>query len=183
MDDLNDFGEKLLKELSLEWRNISSHKNEAKEYKDRLDYINEHGYDWAGYNCITNATGWYGDPYVCASNIQFKKDPSKYGFVEINADNALPGDIFQYDANGRPDHATMYVKKGDDGIYYTNYANGDYNQSIRHDSNFWGKGQRAFRFVGLPKDIEAWTKEYNESYSKKFGGVLNKFKNGGILKY
>ena len=167
---LNDEGEKLLDKLSGERYLASSYKKDVKEYKDRLDYINKHGYDWTGYGCITNATGWYGDPYVCASNIEFKKDPSKYGFVEINVDDALPGDIFQYAEGNEPYHATMYSKKGDNGEYYSNYSNGNYKNPIAHDSKYWGIGQNAFRFVGLPEDIEAWTQEYNDTY-KKLGGM------------
>lgn len=179
---LNNEGEELLKTLSSDRAAANEYKNYVKEYQDRLDYINKHGYDWTGPNCITNATGWYGDPYVCASNVELKKDPSKYGFVEINPDNALPGDIFQYDSGGIPNHAVMYSKKGDDGKYYTNYSNGSHQAVVKHDSDYWGKGERAFRFVGLPKDIEAWTQKYNELYGKKFGGVLGEFKEGGILK-
>jgi hypothetical protein len=173
---LNDEGERLLKSLSSDRAIATEYKNYAKEYQDRLDYVNKYGYDWTGPNCITNATGWYGDRYVCASNVELKKDPSKYGFVEINSDNALPGDIFQYDIGGIPNHATMYSKKGDDGEYYTNYSNGSHRSIIKHDANCWDKGDRAFRFVGLPKDIEAWAQEYNELYGKKFGGKLNKRK-------
>lgn len=178
---LSYLGEEMLNELNSKRIASTSYKNDIKEYQDRLEYINKHGYDWTGFNCITNATGWYGDPYVCASNVDFKKDPSKYGFVEIKANDALPGDIFQYDSGGTPDHATMYTKK-DEGEYYSNYSNGSYIDVIRHDSSYFGKGDRAFRFVGLPKDIEAWTQEYNELYGKKFGGVLGEFKEGGILK-
>lgn len=163
--------------------NASYYEQGYKEILDRLELIKKTGYDWTGYNCITNATGWYGDPYVCASNINFKKDPSKYGFVEINVEDALPGDIFQYTYDwGEPYHATMYSKKGDNNLYYSNYANGNYTEPIKHDASYWGAGQSAYRFVGLPEDIEAWTREYNELYSKKLGGVLNGFKKGGILK-
>lgn len=167
---LNNIGEILLDDLAHYQSLASLYKKDAKNYQDKLNYVNKNGYDWTGANCITNATGWYGDPYVCASNIEFKKDPSKYGFVEINPNDALPGDIFQYSDGYAPHHATMYSKKGDDGTYYSNYSNGLYDSPINHDSIYWGIGQNAFRFVGLPEDIEAWTKEYNDTY-KKLGGM------------
>ena len=176
---LNNAGERLLDELIFHRYTASVYRKNAKEYQDELN----RGYDWSGSNCITNATGWYGDPYVCASNIDFKKDPSKYGFVEINIDDSLPGDIFQIEAGDIPFHATMFSKKGDNGTYYHNYSNGQTDStSLKKDSSWFGKGDRAYRFVGLPEDIEAWTRKYNELYSKKLGGVLNKFKKGGILK-
>lgn len=122
---LNDEGEYLLTRLAYNRDLATSYKKDAKEYQDRLDYVNKHGYDWTGYNCITNATGWYGDPYVCASNIEFRKNPYKYGFIEISPEQALPGDIFQHDIDGVPYHATMCSKKDDTGIY-ANYSNGGY---------------------------------------------------------
>ena len=167
---LNDFGTMQLDALIRQQRVRDSSKKEINEFQNRLEHINKHGYDWSGFGCITNATGWYGDPYVCASNIQFKENPSKYGFVEINANDALPGDIFQYDSDGQPYHATMYSKKGDDNEFYSNYSNGDWKSPIKHDSDYWGQGERAFRFVGLPEDVDAWTKEYNDNY-KKLGGM------------
>ena len=150
---------------------IHDSKNLISEYKDRLVFAKENGYDWTGSNCITNATGWYGDNYVCANNDQFKDNPSKYGFVKINVEDALPGDILQIEEEGDPYHAIMLSKKGDDGKYYSNYSSGGTeSSSLKKDSDWWGRGDNAFRFVGLPEDIEAWTQEYNDTY-KKLGGM------------
>lgn len=168
---LKDYGEQLIDELDNLYNHLNNDEKELINYNDRLKFVKENGYDWSGYNCITNASGWYGDDYVCASNIQFAKDPTKYGFIEINPNDALPGDIFQYlGHNNIPTHATMYSKKNDKGEVLTNYAPGSYNRKIQKDSGYYSTGDRAFRFVGLPEDIEAWTQEYNDTY-KKLGGM------------
>ena len=169
-------------ELFNRYENAADAANQYKRFYDNtaniLELAKSQGYDWTGHNCITNATGWYGKPYVCASNIQFKANPAKYGFMEINPNDALPGDIFQYDQDGVPGHATMYSKKGDDDIYYSNYSNGGFDKSsLVKDSKYWGIGNRAFRFIGLPEDIERWTKEWEKQYgaliqSNRYGGIL-----------
>lgn len=162
------------------------------ELKNNLEHVEKYGYDWTGYNCITNATGWYGDPYVCASNVEFAKNPEKFGYVEINVEDAQPGDIFQYNGrDGVPTHATLFSKKDEYGDYLVNYSNGGTGyDSLKKDSYNFGQGDRAYRFVGLPEDIEAWTQEYNEKYKNSKegtnnhsnGGKINRFDTGGPTK-
>lgn len=120
-----------------------------------------------GYNCITSASCNYKDigylkglsePVV--SNIELRKNPTKYGFKEV--DNAEPGDI-----QNTPYHAVTIHDK-----HLVSYAPGESNRInyIHSNTNPLDKEnelKKNFRFIGTPQDSLAWKKEYVEKYINK----------------
>jgi len=155
----------------------------SKKDKDRIDYLNEKIHlekiDKEIYsnfvntkglyrnNCITSASCNYKDigylkglsePVV--SNMELRKNPTKYGFKEV--DNAEPGDIQNTPYHAvtiHNKHLVSYAPGRSDEIKYihSNFNPLDYDKELKKN----------FRFIGTPQDSLAWKKEYVDKYINK----------------
>lgn len=60
---------------------------------ERRDYTNS---SWKPMPCINTASSLYNDKHRAANCNKFMADPSKWGFQEVSADEAVPGDMMLF---------------------------------------------------------------------------------------
>ena len=132
-----------------------------------------------GFTCINTATNNYGPGHQVAGNVVFYEDPARYGFTEINMNDAEPGDLIQLKhKKGRPTHAVIFNGYDSNGEPTFNYSDGGFNEENYKVGAHWrgifnegpNNDNRAYRFIGNPQDIENWTQEYYDTHS--LGGPL-----------
>lgn len=73
----------------------------------RKDYTNS---SWKPLPCINTATSFYDDKYRAGNCNKFKSNPERWGFKEINEEEALPGDLILFlRKNNDARHAGVYT--------------------------------------------------------------------------
>lgn len=78
------------------------------EAKDRKDFSNT---TWKPMPCINTATSNYNPGYRAGNCAKFVQDPAKWSFREVDAKDAVPGDlIIFFMKNGYARHAAVYTQ-------------------------------------------------------------------------
>ena len=76
--------------------------------KDRKDFTDK---DWRPLPCINTATSIYNPDFRAGNCAKFVRNPAKWGFREVGAHKAVPGDmIIFFKKNGYARHAAIYMQ-------------------------------------------------------------------------
>lgn len=78
------------------------------EQKDRRDFTKA---SWRPLPCINTATSCYNPDFRAGNCARFVQNPARWGFREVSADEAVPGDlVICFMASGYPRHAVIYTQ-------------------------------------------------------------------------
>lgn len=122
-----------------------------------------------GASCIYTTLDNYDIKNPTPSNIEFKRNPRKYGFMQIPNDSIQSGDIVQENFGGIPVHAMMFDGYDKNGEMLFNYSKGgDDEYSIVKKGHYpMEEAPSVYRFIGQSQDSINWNK-------KQMGGDINK---------
>lgn len=122
-----------------------------------------------GASCIYTQLDNYSVENPTPSNIEFKRNPRKYGFMQIPNDSIQPGDILQVNVEGKPVHAMMFDGYDKNGEMLFNYSNGgtDEYSIVKKGRYPMEETSSVYRFIGQSQDSINWNK-------KQMGGDINK---------
>lgn len=120
-----------------------------------------------GSSCTNHSTGHYGPKYQMASSEMFVTTNGKGAFEEVPKSESKAGDVvisFR-DMGGywAPHHTLMFSKWDEKGSPRYNASNGGSTPDALRWNQLYNTtdSTRTYRFKGDSKDIEQWTKEYN----------------------
>lgn len=144
-------------------------------YKDRLidnynNAVTENNKKlMPGASCIYTILDNYNIKNPTPSNIEFKRNPRKYGFMQIPNNSIQPGDVVQENFGGIPVHAMMFDGYDKNGEMLFNYSKGgDDEYSIVKKGHYpMEEVPSVYRFIGQSQDSINWNK-------KQMGGDINK---------
>lgn len=104
-------------------------------------------------------------------NPTFKENAARYGFKEINPQDAEIGDILQFDwsdikGGNRPRHATMLIGRNYDDTPISSYSDGTYvpnsDEHYHQHSSYWKDPNRAFTYIGTPREQTWWHSQWDK---------------------
>lgn len=122
----------------------------AKDMHSLGRFVNNH-FTWLPgidpHTCINTVTGFYNPKETVASNAKFVANPQKYGYTEIDQQDAIPGDIIILsDKDNFPHHAVMFDQVADKGGVHNNYQYAEGDTLVNYSNG--GRSPQDYRLQG-----------------------------------